>query len=176
MGDEKEKDEKGGITIKLPSKTAMAIVVALAGTAWNKVETYLNEERTESVQEGTFKLTAARLEEIYEELEYLAEESEQCQRDIQELYELGGNLAKYHRKVEAPKPDPEPAEDASMDEFGEEAVEASPVMATEGDRADTAFKKARLPDFDQLQQQIQEKGGLDEILQHKALPRQRRKR
>lgn len=157
-----DKEEKGSITIRVPSKAASALLIALAGTAWAKIEQWIDRGDTHRMQEGVYRVTADRIEEIYERLEACedhvadAEPMPKTARLESLTRELVGSRGPASVVVEAV--DMAGAEDEAEDE-AEEAPDPVEVRVT--------YKKSRLPDFRNLQQRVQE-SGLEEIIQLNA--------
>ena len=59
-----ESKDKGGITIRLPDKAVIAIVLALAGFAWNKVDAFLTRATQHKVEEGIFEFQQGQITEL----------------------------------------------------------------------------------------------------------------
>lgn len=66
-------DPKGGITIRIPKATIVAIALAIAGFGWNKVESYLDRDTQHEVGKGVFSHFQGQIDELRDALATLEE-------------------------------------------------------------------------------------------------------
>ena len=65
------KDDGSSITFKVPSKAVIAIVLALAGFAWNKYESYSNAQTTSQVDKAAFDYLQLQVRDLRREVHQL---------------------------------------------------------------------------------------------------------
>jgi len=113
------------------------------GAAWNKAEEWINEARSERVQQGTYELLAGRIDELYERVGACEEA-------------LGGGAGAEAAGDEISASALGAGGAAGLDADGLAAIAEHAPEPLEAEKPPRAFSKARLPDFRSIQQAAQQ--------------------
>lgn len=128
MSDEKS---RGGITIRVPDKAVVAIVLAIGGSAWNKVEGMINRTETTLVQQGVYELLGSRLEKTMVDVDRLKARV----HELESAKDVKGSQAPAHPIPTSPSPFK-----AKISSSGGQGLR---------------FQQSRLPKYDLIQRKVE---------------------
>lgn len=154
------KEDQNAVTLKVNKGTITAIIVALAGFAWNKMEAYLDRDEirtTSSVHETSYQLTKREVEALWEAIDAIEEHLEEAEV-IDEPIPAAMPLHVPNEVIErihalAPEPPP-------IDDGGQQLVNDDPGPVVEPEPSppvpmvDETKPKRRLPDYETVQKAV----------------------
>jgi hypothetical protein len=176
MGNEVDKEviehKKGVLTLRIPDKTVMALVLAVGSLVWGRVEQYLvgvqeqeqhdkhtdDNAKLQGAQATVYKLMANRMDELFERVEANEDDLEGLLEFVDRKHAGKPTRAGGRRELDlggighgggSTMPKPAPIIEAEP----EVEVEAAPVAMESAPIEEPEYQKAVLPDFDDVIQQ-----------------------